>query len=71
VEGHADCSLTGPESRLPLTGRLGIRDRGAAVAIEVRLAEDWGADVLGGLGGRYSSYFDKVIADLRRATSRR
>jgi hypothetical protein len=62
--------LGGTESRMPLRGRLRIRDRGAAVAIEVLLEEDWGFGVFW-LGGRYSSHFDKVLADLRRATARR
>ncbi len=59
------------ESKLPVTGRLRIRDHGASVAIEVLLAEDWGAGAFAGLGGRYSSHFDKVLSDLRRATARR
>lgn len=63
-------SITGPESRLPASGLLRIRDRGAAVTIEVLLQEDWGVGVLAGVGGRYESHFDKVIADLRRVTAR-
>lgn len=63
-------SLWGPESRLPTSGVLRVRDRGASVTIEVLLQEDWGTGVLAGLGGRYESYFDKVIADLRRVTAR-
>jgi hypothetical protein len=41
------------------------------VAIEVLLAEAWGRGVLTPLDGRYLSFFDKVMTDLRRATSRR
>lgn len=64
-------SLHGPGSRLPVSGRLRIRDRGATVAIEVLLTEDWGAGVFAGLSGRYESHFDKVLADLRQAAARR
>jgi hypothetical protein len=58
------------EAKLPIRGRLRIRDLGAAVGIEVLLEED-AAGVFAGLGGRYSSRFDAVLADLRRATERR
>jgi TIR domain len=58
------------EHKLPLLGRLRIRDRGAAVSIEVLLEEDV-AGAFTGLAGRYSSRFDSVLADLRRATDRR
>jgi len=61
----------GSEAGLPVRGRLRIRDRGATVAIELMLAEEWGPGVFAGLGGRYSSHFDKVLADVRRATARR
>jgi hypothetical protein len=63
--------FTGPESRLPSVGLLRIGERGAMVAIEVLLAEAWGRGVLSPLDGRYLSFFDKVMTDLRRATSRR
>lgn len=58
------------EHKLPILGRLRVTDRGAAVAIEVLLEEDaFGA--FSGLGGRYSSRFATVLADLRRVTERR
>lgn len=63
-------SIIGPESRLPSSGLLRIRDRGASVTIEVLLQENWGVGILAGVDGRYESHFDKVIADLRRVTAR-
>jgi hypothetical protein len=58
------------EHKLPIRGRLRIRDRGAAVGIEVLLEED-AAGAFSGLAGRYSSRFEAVLADLRRATEQR
>lgn len=63
--------LTGPESRLPMTGRMLIRDRGTSVAIDVLLEENVGAAVFSGLKGRYASHFEKTIEGLRTATKRR
>ncbi|HXB17109.1 MAG TPA: toll/interleukin-1 receptor domain-containing protein [Solirubrobacteraceae bacterium] len=60
--------IRGPKARLPVTGRLRIRDRSVSATIEVLLAEDWGPGVFSGLGDRYSGHFDEVLARLRRAT---
>jgi hypothetical protein len=59
------------EDKLPIRGRLRIRDLGAAVGIEVLLEENAAPGVFAGVGGRYSSRFDAVLADIRRATERR
>ena len=60
--------FSGPASRLPLTRRLRIQDRGAAVAIEVLLAENWGRGVIQSRTARYTVVFENVVTDLRRAT---
>lgn len=62
--------LTGPEARLPIKGFLRLTDREASVLVEVLLAEDWGAGVLGPISGRYEIRFEKAIAALRKSTAR-
>jgi hypothetical protein len=59
------------ESALPLRGRLRFGDRGTSVDVEVLLAEDFGPGVYSGMGGRYSSRFDKVMAALKSSTTDR
>jgi len=61
-------SLTGPDKRLPVKGRLRIHDRGVSVAIEILLEEDWGTGVLSTAAGRYSVIFDRTIEALRQVT---
>jgi hypothetical protein len=60
--------VSGPESRLPLKGRVRIRDRGSSVTIEVLLGEDLGGAGFSMVRGRYESHFNNEIAALRKAT---
>jgi hypothetical protein len=62
---------SGPDSRLPSSGRIRIQERGPSVLVEAAFRESWSQGVISALKGRYETVFQARLRDLRRATGGR